>query len=96
MFYKGTSFTTMSGSFSNSDYNSKASESSNDLHELLLLEKVQSTVWEYFGFSAENGQFTEKDKKNRNEVFCKLCPKKMNYQSNITNMMVYLRTYYHS
>ena len=29
-------------------------------------------------------------------MFCKSCPKKMNYQGNITNMMVHLQYYHHS
>ena len=86
----------MSSSSYASDYNSEASESSNELRELLPLEKAKSTVWEYFGFPAENGEFTEKDKKKRSEVFCKLCPKKMNYQGNTTNMMVHLQYYHRS
>ena len=86
----------MSSSFSASSYNSEGSESSNDLCELLLPEEVKSTVWEYFGFPSENCEFSEKDKKRRNEVFCKSCPKKMNYQGNITSMMVHLQYYHHS
>ena len=86
----------MSSSSCASNYNSEASESSNELRELLPLEKAKSTVWEYFGFPAENGEFTEKDKKKRSEVFCKLCPKKMNYQGNTTNMMVHLQYYHRS
>ena len=85
-----------SSSASDKDYNSKATKTSSDLHELLPLEKAKSTVWQYFGFPAENGEFTEKDRKKRSEVFCKLCPKKMNYQGNITNMMVHLQYYHRS
>ena len=81
----------MSSTSSISDCSSETSESSNELRELLLLEKAKSGVWEYFGFPAENGEFTERDRRKRNEVFCKLCPKKMNYQGNTTNMMVHLQ-----
>ena len=89
----------MSSSSSTSDYNSKANVSSNDLWELLLpvLEKMKCTVWwEYFDFPTENGKFTEKDKKKRKEVFCKLCSKKINHQGNTTNKMVHLQYYHHS
>ena len=55
----------MSSSSCASDYNSEASESSNELRELLSLEKAKSTVWEYFRFPAENGEFTERDKKKQ-------------------------------
>ena len=34
---------------------------------------------------------TERDRRKKNEVSCKLCPKKMNYQGNTTNMMVHLQ-----
>ena len=81
----------MSSTSSTSDCSSETSESSNELRECLLLEKAKSGVWEYFGFPTENGKFTEKDRRKRNEVFCKLCPKKMNYQGNTTNMMVHLQ-----
>ena len=57
---------------------------------------MKSTVLEYCGFPAENGKFTEKDKKKRNKVFCKLYPKKINYQGNTTNMMVHLWYHRHS
>ena len=69
----------MSNSSCASNYNSEVSESSNELCKLLPLEKAKSTIWEYFGLLTENGEFTEKDKKKWSEVFCKLCPKKMNY-----------------
>ena len=58
---------------------------------------MKCTVWwEYFDFPAENGKVTEKDKKKRNEVFCKLCSKEINYQGNTTNKMVHLQYYHHS
>ena len=44
----------------------------------------------YFGFPATNGQYLEKDKKKRTEVYCKLCPKKLNYLGNTTNMISHL------
>ena len=49
--------------FSISDCSSETSVSSNDLCELLPLEKLKSTVWEYSGFPTENGKFPEKDNK---------------------------------
>ena len=81
----------MSSICSTSDCSSETSESSNELRELFPLEKVNSGTWEYFGFTAENGKFTEKDRRKRNKVFCKLCPKMMNYQGITTNMMVHLQ-----
>ena len=81
----------MSSTSSISDCSSETSESSNELCEPLPLEKAKSGVWEYFGFPTENGEFTERDRRKRNEVFCKLCPKMMNYQGNTTNMMVHLQ-----
>ena len=67
VFSISTSFSTMSSDFSASNYNSEASESSNDLCELLPLEEAKSTVWEYFCFLAENDKFTEKDNNQEKE-----------------------------
>ena len=64
---------------------------SGEHHELLPLDKAKSSIWEYFGFPAKNGDFTEKDKKKRTEVHCKLCPRRLNYLGNTTNMMVHLQ-----
>ena len=50
----------------------------------------------YFGFPTDNGKFTEKQKKKKNNMFCNLCPKKMNHQGNTTNMMVHLQYYQRS
>ena len=49
----------------------------------------KNSAWEHFWF---NCNFTEKDKKKRTVVFCKLCPKRINYQENTTNMIVHLAT----
>lgn len=86
----------MSSTSNSSDCSSESSESSSDLCELLPLGKVKSGVWQYFGFPTENGEFTEKGRRKRNEIFCRLCPKKMNYQGNTTNIMVHLQYNYHS
>ena len=59
------------------------STDSSDKHcELLPLNKVKSSVWEYIGFPAKNGDFSEKDKKKGTEVHCKLCPRRINYHEN--------------
>ena len=81
----------MSAALSSSDCSSDSSNECRETRELLPLEKAKSKVWEYFGFPAENGEFSEKDKKKRNEVFCKLCPKSLNYLGNTTNMMVHIQ-----
>lgn len=38
-------------------------ESGDDLHEVSPFEKVKNGVWQYFGFPAENGQFTKTEEK---------------------------------
>ena len=68
--------TSSSASDSSSDSSSERRDSS---RELSKLEKAKSPISEYFGFPAENGQYLEKDKKKRTEVYCTLCAKKMNY-----------------
>ena len=47
--------------------------------ELLPLDNAKSSVWKYFGFPAKNGNFAKKDKKERTEVQCKVCPRRINY-----------------
>ena len=39
-----------------------------------------------FWIPVKNGNFEEKDKRKIREVHCKLCPKRINYQGNTTNM----------
>ena len=73
-----------------------STDSSCERRELLPLYKGKSGVWDYFGFPAKNGDFTEKDKKKRREVYCKLCPKKINYQGNTTNMIAHLQYNHHA
>jgi len=68
---------------------------SDSRRELLKLEKAKNPVWEYFGFPAENGQYLEKDKKKRTKVYCKLCPKELNYLRNTTNMISHLEYNHH-
>ena len=79
--------TSSSASGCSSDSNSECCET---FRELLRLEKVKSPVWDYFGFPAANGQYLEKDKKKQTEVYCKLCPKKLNYLGNTTNLTSHL------
>ena len=73
-----------------------STDSSSEHRKLLPLDRAKSSVWEYFGFPAENGNFTEKDKKKRTTVYCKLCLKRMNYQGSTTNMMVHLQYDHHT
>jgi len=76
---------------------STSSSDSSENHELRPLDKAKSGVWQYFRFLATtNGDFIEKDKKKRTEVFCKLCLKRINYQGSTTNMMVHLQYDYHA
>ena len=71
---------------------STSSSDSSENRELQPLDKAKSGVWQYFRFLATtNGDFIEKDKKKHTKVFCKLCPKKINYQGSTTNMMVHLQ-----
>ena len=64
--------------------------------ELLPLEVAISGIWcFFFGFPAKDGQFVEKDKKERNEVTCKLCFQVLKYASNKTNMRFHLQTHHH-
>ena len=44
-----------------------STDSSGECRELLPLDKVKSSIWEYFGFPAKNGDFAEKDKKKEKE-----------------------------
>ena len=56
------------GNSSSSDCSTEPSSDNNDcceIRQLLPLEKAKSKVWEYFGFPAENNEFSEKDKKKR-------------------------------
>ena len=61
--------------------------------ELVPSEKAKSAVWDYFGFPEVNGQFKEKEKEKKKikEVYCKLCPKRIQYQGSTTNMLVHLQ-----
>ena len=59
----------------NSDDLQMASSSGSSSFELLPLEGATSPVWEYFGFRAIDGQYIVKKKKDRKEVYCKLCKK---------------------
>lgn len=59
--------------------------------ELLPLEKAKSRVWNYFGFPASSGEYVEKDKRLRKEVFCKICKHSLSYKGNTTNMFVHLQ-----
>ena len=56
-----------------------STDSSGECRELLPLDKAKSSMWEYFGFPAKNGDFAKKDKKKRTEVQCKVCPRRINY-----------------
>jgi len=68
---------------------SESVDSTREHCELLSLERVKSSVWKHFGFPAKDSQFKEKDKKKWTTVYCKLCPSKLHYQGNMTNVMVH-------
>ena len=44
-----------------------------------------------FGFPARSGEYVEKDKQRRKEVFCTLCKNLLNYTGSTTNMIVHLQ-----
>ena len=61
--YIGTLFSIISSISTTNDYSSEGSEQvANNLLELLPLEKLKCTAWEYFDFPAENGEFSDKAK----------------------------------
>jgi len=64
---------------------------SDNVVEFLPLEKAKSAVWRYFGFPASSGEYVEKDKRRRKEVFCTLCKNPLNYTGSTTNMIVHLQ-----
>jgi hypothetical protein len=64
--------------------------------ELLPLEGSKSEIWKHFGFPAKDGKFIEPIKKNRKEVFCRLCCKCMKYCGNTTNLHFHLKEHHHS
>ena len=76
------------------DATANISSSSDNTSEYLPLEKAKSQVWKYFGFPAQSGQFIQKDKRLRKEVFCKLCQQSLSYKGNTTNMIVHLQYRY--
>ena len=54
---------------SSSSINGECSTDSNGEHrELLPLDSTKSHVWEYFGFPAENGDFTLQRRTRRKEL----------------------------
>ena len=55
----------ISDASSESVFGECSTDSSSEHRELLPLDRAKSSVWEYFGFPAENGDFTEKGKKKR-------------------------------
>ena len=62
-----------------------------DTVKFLPLEKVKIPIWQLFGFPARSGEYVEKDKRRRKEVFCALCKNPLNYTGSTTNMIVYLQ-----
>ena len=77
------------GNSSSSDCSTEPSSDNNDcceIHQLLPLRvKSRSTL----DFPLRMVNFQKKIK--RKEMFCKLCPKSMNYLGNTTNMLVHLQ-----
>ena len=68
-----------------------AASSPDTLAEFLPLEKAKSPVWRFFGFPSRSGEYVEKDKRRRKEVFCTLCKLRLNYTGSTTNMIVHLQ-----
>ena len=64
--------------------------------ELLPLEGSKNDVWKHFGFPAKDGKFVEANKKNRTEVFCKVCLKCLKYCGNTTNLHFHLKEHHRS
>ena len=64
---------------------------SDTVAEFLPLEKAKSPVWRFFGFPLRSGEYVEKDKRRRNEVFFTLFKLPLNYTGSITNMIVHLQ-----
>ena len=64
---------------------------SDTVAEFLPLEKAKSPVWRFFGFPSRSGEYVEKDKRRRKEVFCTLCKLPLNYTGSTTNMIVHLQ-----
>ena len=59
--------------------------------ELLPLEGATSSVWTHFGFPSSNGKIIE-ERKNRKQVYCRLCPKVLKYSGNTTNLRFHLQS----
>ena len=59
--------------------------------EFLPLEMAKSPVWRFFGFPSRSGEYVEKDKRRRKEVFCTLCKLPLHYTGSTTNMIVHLQ-----
>ena len=54
----------------------------------------RSGVWQYFGFFATDGEYSEPDKKKRKYVLCKILgckKKKIKYSGNTSNMRFHLQ-----
>ena len=64
--------------------------------EVLPLEGSKSGVWQYFGFFATDGEYSEPDKKKRKNVLCKIlgCKKKIKYSENTSNMRFHILHHY--
>ena len=73
------------------DATANISSSSDNTSEYLPLEKAKSQVWKYFGFPARLGEFIQKDKRLRKEVFRKLCQQSLSCKGNTTNVIVHLQ-----
>ena len=68
-----------------------AASSSDTVAKFLPLQKAKSPVWRFFGFPSHSGEYVEKDKRRRKEVFCTLCKLPLNYTGSTTNMIVHLQ-----
>ena len=59
--------------------------------EMLPFEDDTSSVWAHFGFPSTNGKIMQV-RKNRKQVYCRLCPKVLKYSGNTTNLRFHLQS----
>ena len=85
-----TSVTSESDDCVISDNGTRRDESQSEETELIPLEGASSKIWKYFGFPGKDGQYTERDKRKRNEVICSRCKKRFKYNGNTSNMRSHL------
>jgi len=62
--------------------------------DLLPLEDSKSSVWSYSGFPSKDGVYIELEKKKRQDMYCKLCWKRISYTGNTTNLSLHLKNHH--